>query len=49
MLSITNSEPCGINSAAARSSAVLNDPRRRLPEIPTILVMTDGLQRFDSA
>jgi hypothetical protein len=31
---IDKSEPPGINSAAARSSAVLNDPRRKLPDSP---------------
>jgi hypothetical protein len=30
----------GTNSAAARSSAVFNEPRRRLPEIPISFVTT---------
>jgi hypothetical protein len=37
MLSIFNSDPDGISSAAARSNAELNEPRRRLPDIPTIV------------
>jgi hypothetical protein len=34
-----NTEPSGINSAAALSSAVLNEARRKLPDIPINLVM----------
>src|SRR5262245_46498735 len=34
-----SSEPSGINSAAVLSRAVLNEARRRLPEIPTSFVM----------
>ena len=37
ILSILSSAPPGINSAAVRRSAVLNEPRRRLPEIPMIV------------
>jgi hypothetical protein len=36
---ISSSAPSGINPRAARSSAVLNEPCRKLPESPTILIM----------
>jgi hypothetical protein len=44
MLPIRNSAPEGIISAAARSSAELNEPRRRLPETPMIVVTMDSPQ-----
>src|SRR6187399_2556912 len=44
MLSIFSSEPDGISSAAARSSAALREPRRRLPDSPTIFDMMDRIQ-----
>ena len=37
ILSVWSAALLGISSTAARSSALLNEPRRRLPEIPTIL------------
>src|SRR6266850_4562014 len=39
ILSILSSAPAGINSTAARSRAVLNEPRRKLPETPIIVVI----------
>src|SRR4051812_30827704 len=43
--------PAGASSIAARSSDVLNDPRRKLPEIPTMcgtrrLSARSGLRRY---
>jgi hypothetical protein len=37
MLSIFNSDPGGMSSVATRSNAELYKPRRRLPDIPTIV------------
>jgi len=37
IVSIRNSDPRGISSAAARSNAELYEPRRKLPDIPTIV------------
>jgi hypothetical protein len=40
IVSTVSAVPSGISSAPARSSAALNDPRRKLPEIPISLVTT---------
>jgi len=40
ILSILSSTPTGIDAAAARSNAELNEPRRKLPETPIIVVIT---------
>src|SRR6185503_7533888 len=47
IVAISSLTPCGIAATAARSSALLKDPVRRLPEIPTIVVMalTSSLSR----
>jgi hypothetical protein len=38
-VSTVNSTPTGTTSTAARRSAVLNEAFRKLPDIPTILVI----------
>src|SRR5678816_2289371 len=45
IVSISNSHPCGISSAAARNNALLSEPRRRLPDIPMIVGKVNFLPR----
>jgi hypothetical protein len=46
MLPISILQPVGATSTAARNSALLNDPLRRLPEIPMIVIISTPTSDF---
>src|SRR5882672_10174947 len=49
ILSILSSESVGINSTGARNSAELKEPRRKLPEIPIIVVIRERMVKLSSS